>query len=802
MSEPFDAYHQWLGIPPADQPPHHYRLLGLALFESDPNVIANAADRQMAHLRSFATGKHSSHSQRLLNEVAAAKIALLKREKKAAYDAALQNRIKDSPPPVHASAQSTTPPPPLPAASAHVPRTAGAGAPQISAGAGRSVAAQMARRSSSAMLWLSLAALVLVSAIAGVVIWQLNKDSEQKQLAGNDSSQPAVKRDGSSRSSDDATGRLPASKTGEAAVFERSKTTTAKNVGEVNEDSSAGKTNPDSSESTPASEQIPPPTVQPDKAKAKPRAAPRRGVRAGTPNKAKLPPAATNDNASETYPAPTPNDAPTPPRKARSPVLSVSKQPVPGANEQQAAEKHVRELFAEEFAAAKKTAPKKTAGTSPLAGVLLQRTSLTSGDATATYVLLNLAREAAMDAGDAQLALRALDRLAAEYEIDATAERIATLNKLATTATQVSALRTTYENAWQTAVGLAQDDQYDEAAKALKLAQTVATRAKENEFARQTAQRIKDLATLAREYNVAKASLEKLAADADDPDANLAVARWYWFGKGRFDKAVNHLAKGSDAELKSAAESDLAAPTDTKQQIAVANLWMSAAEKRKADEKNSLEARAFYWYLKASAGAAALDDKLTLEKRIEEIRGRIEKRLLADAAKPATTEGSNAAGFLMPGLVIEYFADPQLQNRLGAATSNTLRSEYTHERELGLPPAGRFSARWTGWIAPAKSGPYKVRINTTGAFWLDGKPLIGPRTNPPEAIIELSARPHHIRYEMPDIVLGSGALFYFHAAGDPPQSPPADALYHIPLPGEAPVELRRTQVNPARQENL
>jgi hypothetical protein len=53
---------------------------------------------------------------------------------------------------------------------------------------------------------------------------------------------------------------------------------------------------------------------------------------------------------------------------------------------------------------------------------------------------------------------------------------------------------------------------------------------------------------------------------------------------------------------------------------------------------------------------------------------------------------------------------------------------------------------------------------------------------------------------MPDILLGSVQLFQFHAASDPPQPPPTDALYHVPLPGEAPVELKRTQVNPALQE--
>ena len=41
MTESFDPYHKWLGIPPQDQPPHYYRLLGIELFESDPDVISN-----------------------------------------------------------------------------------------------------------------------------------------------------------------------------------------------------------------------------------------------------------------------------------------------------------------------------------------------------------------------------------------------------------------------------------------------------------------------------------------------------------------------------------------------------------------------------------------------------------------------------------------------------------------------------------------------------------------------------------------------------------------------------------------
>ena len=44
MAEAFDPYRKWLGIPVQDQPPNHYRLLGIELFEADPDVISNAAD--------------------------------------------------------------------------------------------------------------------------------------------------------------------------------------------------------------------------------------------------------------------------------------------------------------------------------------------------------------------------------------------------------------------------------------------------------------------------------------------------------------------------------------------------------------------------------------------------------------------------------------------------------------------------------------------------------------------------------------------------------------------------------------
>ncbi|MEX2093880.1 MAG: hypothetical protein WD971_14435 [Pirellulales bacterium] len=86
MAETFDPYYVWLGIAPDEQPADHYRLLGLRAFEANADVIDHAADRQMAHLRSFSTGKRAALAQRLLNEISAARICLHDADAKAKYD--------------------------------------------------------------------------------------------------------------------------------------------------------------------------------------------------------------------------------------------------------------------------------------------------------------------------------------------------------------------------------------------------------------------------------------------------------------------------------------------------------------------------------------------------------------------------------------------------------------------------------------------------------------------------------------------------------------------------------------------
>lgn len=178
MAERFDAYHKWLGIPSGEQPPHHYRLLGIALFEGDRDVIESAADQRMAHLRSFQAGGHAAMSQKLLNEVAAAKLCLLTPEKKAAYDAALKKRGRGT------AKAETVEAVPVVVVSRPMPAGATSGVRPGGSSAGNSTGKPGARR--PAILACLGAALLLVAAVA---VYSFNRAAD---VSGDEHSQTSA----------------------------------------------------------------------------------------------------------------------------------------------------------------------------------------------------------------------------------------------------------------------------------------------------------------------------------------------------------------------------------------------------------------------------------------------------------------------------------------------------------------------------------------------------------------------------------------------------------------------------------
>jgi type IV pilus assembly protein PilM len=96
QTKAFDPYHKWLGIRNSQSPPNHYRLLGLELWESDEDVVREAASRQTNHIRSFRSGPHGKLCHQLLEEIREARDTLLDERSKKNYDRMLR-RVVNAP---------------------------------------------------------------------------------------------------------------------------------------------------------------------------------------------------------------------------------------------------------------------------------------------------------------------------------------------------------------------------------------------------------------------------------------------------------------------------------------------------------------------------------------------------------------------------------------------------------------------------------------------------------------------------------------------------------------------------------
>ena len=94
MPAEFDPYRELLGIETPGRPPDHYTLLGLKLFESDPQRIDAADTQRMGQLQDMANSELVDHSQRLLNEMSAARRCLLNAVQKVAYDETLRTKAE------------------------------------------------------------------------------------------------------------------------------------------------------------------------------------------------------------------------------------------------------------------------------------------------------------------------------------------------------------------------------------------------------------------------------------------------------------------------------------------------------------------------------------------------------------------------------------------------------------------------------------------------------------------------------------------------------------------------------------
>jgi hypothetical protein len=88
------------------------------------------------------------------------------------------------------------------------------------------------------------------------------------------------------------------------------------------------------------------------------------------------------------------------------------------------------------------------------------------------------------------------------------------------------------------------------------------------------------------------------AKDADDPEGNLRVGRYYCLIRGEWEKGLPLLAKGSHARLRELAEAEMAHPTIPADQLELADGWWELGTAEEAHQ-TALCRRGAFWYQRA-----------------------------------------------------------------------------------------------------------------------------------------------------------------------------------------------------------
>jgi hypothetical protein len=159
-------------------------------------------------------------------------------------------------------------------------------------------------------------------------------------------------------------------------------------------------------------------------------------------------------------------------------------------------------------------------------------------------------------------------------------------------------------------------DDFDHAIELLSSSRQSAVKAQDKKLIESLDKRIQALTVQKASFERIKLSIQKLFESPDDPEANLAVGRYYCFLKNAWEKGLPLLAKGADPKLSIAAKLDIEASNAlAEQQAVVADKWWEVAEKMPTTEQEVVKLHAAGWYGKAFP-SAILDTKAKIEKRL------------------------------------------------------------------------------------------------------------------------------------------------------------------------------------------
>jgi WD40 repeat protein len=439
------------------------------------------------------------------------------------------------------------------------------------------------------------------------------------------------------------------------------------------------------------------------------------------------------------------------------PAPNAGKLPVPDEAAQKEATEEIREIYKADYATLRQ-ADERVA----LAVKLLKRGMSKSEKPEQRFVYLREARDLAARGGDVTVSLSAIDELTKTFAVEPLAMKIAALEIAVKALRNAEAGKRLYEQALAAVEEAESADDYDFAAKLLKLAQSAALKSGDPFFRNVVTQRENRQKTLRAEYAKIADAVKTLADKPDDAAANLTAGKFQCFAKEDWSKGAPMLARGQDAALAELARKDMENPAGAEEQAALGQAWGTFADKQSnANVKKAAQQRARRWLRAALPylnGAEADRVASQLEVKIGKLKFR-------------------------PGLVAELFGGEKFERRIKARLDYKIDYEWGGGSPGDKVPADHFSIRWQGVLIPPRAGKYKLTLNhDDGArLKIDGQTVIdgwgGPGEESKEVV--LTNQPHVLQLELWENIGDAHIRLQWGLDGGFKEQPvPLDALFH------------------------
>lgn len=566
MSEAFDPYYQWLGIPPEEQPANHYRLLGIKWFEDNVDVISAAMDRQMLHLRTYQIGNYSDYSQRLMNEVVSAKLCLLDPKRKAVYDQKLlEGDLAAS---IESQKSSDSP--------AFGPRLESLFDEADQAESGKMLHKSRRKRWKPSGRFLKLTVslaggILLVLVLVIMASWLV--DNVRSRLDGGEEPAPvAVGPDGEDAEAPEppvqpdghlpSTPESPATDHGEGPPKKSKPDNTAKSPKQLpaSHNGSGGHTN--TGKTAEAQQKQPPDSAVDGRIATK-----------------------TSDRR-----------------------IAVPKEDARQKARLLVEERHQVSLAQGQLAQVR------------LAKSMLQVSGggIAAGDEAVRYEMLDTASKLAAKGGDLDLSFKTIDTIAVRYEIDPMAAKISRLVEAFAMAKAAPRIRQTVDMAGKLVDEAVDIHQFEAAQRIIDVTLRFCNRPAGRQFRKDLINRRKDVRKQQERFDKIHEARKTLQTAPDDDQSNLLIGSYLCFDKNDWPAGLPHLAKGSDKGLAQLARRELENPPQTvDEEIGLADDWWILAATRFGPLKRPLLLRSAHWYKQAQP-------KLTVGPRTKHVDNRLQ----------------------------------------------------------------------------------------------------------------------------------------------------------------------------------